>query len=199
MELNLVGAALVTGEGLPPAKALCYEYLVGANGLFIRAEDSRMAALIPLAAAWLPGLAPVLWYANLKLPRISADWLWSVLASARKVLPNERAWQFLWDEVGGRWTCEAPRQTADPSSVSYADFPGAVVDLHSHGALPAFFSSTDNADEQGLRFYVVIGRVDTNAPTIMARVGVYGQTMGINVERIFDGLGPFTEVSSDAE
>lgn len=194
MELNLVGAVLATGEGLPPAKALGYEYLIGANGLFIRAEDRRMAALIPLAPARLPGLAPVIWYANLKAPRISADWLFAVLASSRKHLPNERAFQFLWDDVGRQWRCEAPFQEADPASVVYQDAPGAVVDLHSHGALSPFFSSTDDADEQGLRFYVVIGGIDTELPQITARVGVYGHTLAVPVTTIFDGLGPFTEV-----
>jgi len=194
MELNLVGAALVTGEGLPPAKALGYEYLVGANGLFIRAEDSRMAARVLVAGAQLSGLAPVVPDARLKTPRIPGDWLWSVLGSARRHLPNERAFQFTWDDIGARWRCDAPFQDADPASVTYADIPGAVVDLHSHGTLTAFFSSTDDADEQGLRFYVVVGRVDTNTPTITARVGVYGHVMPVPAWTIFDGLGPFTEV-----
>ena len=193
MDLNLVGAVLATGGALPPIQS-AYEYVLAGNGLFIRAEDSRMAALIPVAPARLPGLAPVIWYANLRTPRIPSGWLRSVLASARRHLPNERAFQFLWDDG---WRCEAPFQDADPGSVTYQDCPGAVVDLHSHGALSAFFSSTDDADEQGLRYYVVIGRVDTDTPEITARVGVYGVTHRIKADAIFDGLGPFVEANND--
>ena len=55
----------------------------------------------------------------------------------------------------------------------------------------AFFSSTDDADEQGFRLYVVIGNVDTDRPTLAARVGVYGHHMIIDPSVIFDDLGPF--------
>lgn len=198
MGLNLVGAALATGESLPPTQAV-YEYLVAANGLMIRAEDSRMSACLPVARAHLRGLAHVTPWAELRVPRIPAGWLYAVLASARRHLPNERAFQFVWEVSGGAWRCEAPFQDAAPESLTYQDTPGAVVDLHSHGTLPAFFSATDDDDERGLRFYVVVGKVDTAQPEITARVGVYGVTHWIKADAIFDGLGPFVDVNHATE
>ncbi len=197
LSLNLVGAVLATGDELPPIRALGYEYGVGANGLFIRAEDSRMRVCLPVALvlASLPGLADVATEITLKTPRIPASFLYSVLASARRHLPNERAFQFVWD--AGAWRCLVPEQSATPVSVDFEDAAGAAVDLHSHGALAAFFSGTDNRDEQGLRFYIVIGKVDTDTPEITARVGAYGVTMPVEVTEIFDGLGPFIGAVED--
>ena len=196
MGLNLIGAALAAAEGLPPVKAAGYEYLVAANGLMIRAEDSRMSACLMVAHARLRGLAHVVPDAQLKLPRIPCAFLWSLLASARRHLPNERAFQFTWED--GAWRCAVPFREATPTTLQYADNPAAVVDLHSHGELPAFFSETDDGDEQGLRFYVVIGEVGSDAPTITARVGVYGHHRLVPAATIFDGLGPFVE-ANDAE
>ena len=36
-----------------------------------------------------------------------------------------------------------------------------VAEVHSHGRARAFFSATDDADEQGLRIYEVAGRLGT--------------------------------------
>ena len=63
------------------------------------------------------------------------------------------------------WTCRMPNALATPTALAYENDPRAVIDLHSHGRMSAFFSSTDDADEQGFRLYVVIGNVDTDRPT----------------------------------
>ena len=38
--------------------------------------------------------------------------------------------------------------------------PGVVAEFHSHGSSRAFFSATDDRDEQGFRIYGVVGRLD---------------------------------------
>ncbi|MBI3360144.1 MAG: hypothetical protein HY023_03435 [Chloroflexi bacterium] len=64
--------------------------------------------------------------------------------------------------------------------------------------MPALFSSgpwafADDNDETGLRFYAVIGKVDTDRPQIAARVGVYGHHWRVSATAVFDGLGPFVD------
>ncbi|MBI3761123.1 MAG: hypothetical protein HY260_04585 [Chloroflexi bacterium] len=44
-----------------------------------------------------------------------------------------------------------------------------------------------------MRFYAVIGRVDTGEPEIAARVGVYGHHWRVSATAVFDGLGPFVD------
>lgn len=191
--MNIVNAILSETENLPPIAALGYEYVVAANGLFIRAEDSRMEACVPVADGFfLPGLVSVEPYARLKVPPIPAAWLHSILKSARKHLPAEVMYQFGYTD---KWTCSIPQTAlASPVSLVFDDQAQAVVDLHSHGTLDAFFSTTDDGDEQGLRFYCVVGKVDTDTPEILCRVGVYGQHMEVPVTTIFDGAGPFVDV-----
>ncbi len=181
---SLSGAVLAHTPDLPPI-ATAYEYVIAANGLFIRAEDSRISALVP-ARTWehpLPALAEVQPYTRLRVPKVPGHWLWSVIARSVKALPNEAMFQFTRCR---EWQCTYPPQRATPSRVIFNDIPDAIVDLHSHGTLLPFFSETDNADELGFRFYVVIGQLDQNTPGAVARVGVYGHFMDVPLSTIFD-------------
>jgi PRTRC genetic system protein A len=198
--MNLVKAILAESPQLPPIEALGYEFVVASNGLFVRAEDGRIEALIPVAPATLHGLANVEPYARLKMPRVPRSFLRSVLASARRFLPREAMYQFAYfpgtpDDLQTRngWRAGMPDQIMSVASLKFEDFSASVIDLHSHGALRAFFSDTDDGDEQGLRFYVVIGRVDTDWPEISARVGVYGHHWPVPIETVFEGAGLFMD------
>jgi PRTRC genetic system protein A len=68
-----------------------------------------------------------------------------------------------------------------------------LCDLHSHGNMPAFFSQTDDADEQAAKLYAVIGKLDT-APEIRLRVGVYGYWMALPITAVFTGDSPFKDL-----
>lgn len=213
MNLNsLCGAVLALDDGidtfgagvtLPPIKA-AYEYVLAGNGLFIRAEDSRLEAMVPIDPVELHGLANVEPYARLKISKIPGRYLWAVYRNALGYLPNERMFIFEWTQHDymrdlWHWSCIAPRQEAGPGFIRYADRPAPVVDLHSHGALMPFFSQTDNDDEQGLRFFVVIGYIGFNIqPAIQCRVGVYGHFWPVPAATIFDGRGPFIESFAEA-
>jgi len=188
--LNIVGAVLAHhDQPLPPIKAFGYEYVIGANGFFIRAEDDRIEAMAPIAPATLhSGLAPVAPYARLKVKRVPSAWLSSVLQSAVKKLPKEAMYQFIFD--GNKWRCVAPKdkKPATPSSLDFEDIGEAVIDLHSHAHHDPFFSTDDNDDEKGLRFYCVIGNVDTDTPTLIVRVGVYGHYFEVPATTIFESI-----------
>lgn len=204
------GAVLATEPTLPPIKAAGYEYVVAANGLFIRAEDSRMEAMVPvgMTAVELHGLEPARPYARLRLPRINGDWLNAILLDASARMPEEAMYQFTHGAVNVRgnidggicWRCWSPRQDADGVRIYYYDIFSTVIDLHSHAGMPAFWSDTDDSDERGLRFYAVIGRLDTDAPKIRCRVGVYGHRWPVPATTIFESAGPFIDLeASDAQ
>lgn len=178
-------------------KNLVYQYVVAGNGLFVRAEDSRIEAMVPVAYAHNHGLETVEPYAKLKVPRVPSTWLRSILKDARKKLPNESMYQLYWNEHSAMldllgWKCIAPKQVGDIASLKYEDANhNVIIDLHSHGTLGAFFSTTDDADEQGFRFYVVIGAIDDSSsvcklPQIACRVGVYGHHWNVPMTDIFD-------------
>lgn len=197
MKINSVALAQMD-EPLEPMGEVLYQYVVARNGLFVRAEDSRLKVCVQIAPARLNGLAQVAEFAMLKVDRVPGVWLRSVLASARKRMPNEAMYQFWWDgtshnAVTRTWRCSMPAQISSPTALQFDDLGQTVIDLHSHNSMPAFFSDTDDADEQGLRFYVVIGRIDTDTPEIRCRVGVYGHFLAVPADMIFDDLGPFVD------
>ncbi len=203
--MNLVGIVNATSPQLPPIQAAGYEFVMARNGVFVRAEDDRLDVCVPgslsrfpeLMANDLRALVDILPHARLKVRRIPSTWLYSVLQSARRHLPNEVMYQFSY--AADRWHCYKPTQQAERTAVDFADSGEAVVDLHSHGSMPAFFSETDNADEQGLRFYAVIGEVDSAEPKLALRVGVYGYHWNVPVSTVFTDAGPFTEVDPEVE
>lgn len=188
--LKLIDTVLALDEQLPPIGAM-YQYVVAGNGLFVRAEDSRIAAMAPVAHCSLRGLVEVESYARLKVPRIPVKWLESILVSARRHLPKEVLYQFTYSDA---WRCTRPAQRITPVSVEFDDVADAVIDLHSHNSMDAFYSDKDNRDEAGLRFYAVIGRVNTDRPEIALRAGVYGYPWPVSVETVFEGPGPFVDV-----
>ncbi len=202
--MKISEAIMAESMPLPPIGDVLYQYVVAGNGLFIRAEDSRLEALVKVAPARLNGLADLVSGASLKVDRVPGVWLHSVLKSARNRMPNEAMYQFWWDgtahnAVTHTWRCSMPAQASSPTALRFDDLGQTVIDLHSHNSMPAFFSGTDDGDEQGLRFYAVIGRIDTDTPEIRVRVGVYGHHMPVPAELVFDGLGPFVEQVGDAD
>ena len=50
-----------------------------------------------------------------------------------------------------------------------------VVDIHSHGWAPAFFSSTDDADDRGaMKISLVLGNLDRARPSSAMRLCMAG-------------------------
>ena len=95
------------------------------------------------------------------------------------------------------WRVAVPAQSASAGRVCYrgGDDPAVVLDLHSHHQMAPFFSSTDDGDEQGCRFYGVIGHIYSD-PAIRLRLGVYGDFMDIPARMLFEDLGPFEEANN---
>jgi len=108
--------------------------------------------------------------------------------------PNEAGGFVLWNSATDTWRIEYPEATATATSLTYTPVdPGenehVVIDLHSHGSLPAFFSDTDDRDDAGsVKIAGVYGNVDTSSPTVCFRICVLGLTIPLTVPvaRIFE-------------
>lgn len=60
-------------------------------------------------------------------------------------------------------------------------------------------SRTDDADEQGLRLYGVVGHLDAERPEVALRIGAYGHFLPVPWEMVFQGeRDPFRDVQFDA-
>ena len=194
-------------DPLPVNDALAYQYVLAGNGVFVRAETRFFTALLPVTASTVRGLPPLRPQFQLLVPRIPARLLDAVLTDARRARRpdhgrpdnglNEVLYQF--HHHGRAVQVKKPAQQATPTSVAtdvttaVANAATIICDLHSHGNMRAFFSQTDNADEQGARLYAVIGRLDSE-PEMRLRVGVYGYWLALPLTAVFTTNGPFEDL-----
>jgi PRTRC genetic system protein A len=197
---NIVTYHVHKRDPLPPNDALAYQYILAGNGVFIRAEARFFDALLPVAPCTVRGLAPLRQYFQLKIPRIPAQLLSTILIDARRARRptgdqaenelNEVLYQF--HHHGRTVQVKKPPHRATGVSVTAAGSsdPAVFCDLHSHGNMRAFWSRTDDADEQSARVFAVIGKLDTE-PEIRLRVGLYGYWRPLPVTAVFTGCGPF--------
>lgn len=190
---TLVGH-LVATPTLPPLKG-AYEYIFAVNGVFLRAENAHLAVQLcvhgwtPGTVRGLPTLEP---YIHLHHPRLPSVVLHRLLADARtrrdtgggliealyRVVPRD-----------GKVALFAPPQQASMASVTVTNTDtteSPLLEIHSHGTLPAFWSATDNRDEGGFGFYGVVGRVERDLPEIRLRLGVYGYWWEMPLEVLFE-------------
>ena len=95
----------------------------------------------------------------------------------------ERYFAIQWD--GSQYHPVIPEQQERAASLSYHSPESAVLEFHSHGRMAAFFSGTDDRDEQGFRLYGVAGKLDRMEPELRLRVGVYGHFQEVPPEKVF--------------
>ena len=93
-----------------------------------------------------------------------------------------------WD--GRAYRLVVPEQEGTATRLKYTPPAGVVAEFHSHGSSRAFFSATDDRDEQGFRIYGVAGRLDTPRPELSLRVGVYGHFAPLDWSQVFGGPDP---------
>lgn len=195
---NMVTYHVYRQEPLPANDALAYQYVMAGNGIFVRAETHFFDVLLPVVRCTVRGLMPLPPDFRLKVSQIPTSLLGSVLADARRARRpddglNEVLYQF--HHHGRTVQVKKPPQQVTAVSVTTVggSEPTILCDLHSHGNMHAFFSRTDDADEQGTQLYAVIGKLDTE-PEIRLRVGVYGYWLPLSVTAVFTSSGPFQDL-----
>jgi PRTRC genetic system protein A len=194
---TLVAYQIYTGGALPPLVKRAYEYLLAGNGVFLRAENRFVQVILPLTTVEVRGLAPLTTHIRLRIPRLPPILLKQVLHDARQARRSngqlhEVLYHFRHD--GHAVRVDKPPQVATTTRVASLGDGGldTILDLHSHGNMPAFWSAVDNADEGGFRFYAVIGRLDER-PEIKLRLGAYGYHVDVPLTTLFVGPTVFHE------
>ena len=196
---NLIPIYLYQGHQVGRPERL-YDYVLAEQGVIKRLETAFVSVdhllvpirekLIGLRLARYP-LQPL----RLKVPRLPARLLGEVVETFRAQLDREVMAHFRYDQQG--WQVTYPAQDQSRARVGYtAGDPSTIVlDLHSHHTMAAFFSGTDDRDEQGARFYAVLGRLDQPHPELILRLGLYGHWLrNIPANLLFEGIGPCLEV-----
>ena len=174
--------------GLSGSQGVGYDYALGAGGIYVQSESANLTARVLVAPADVRGLAPVSEKLDLAHGPIPAHVFELGLAWMLAALDTERFFAVRWD--GGAYRLVVPPQEGTGSSLSYEPPAGVVAEFHSHGSHRAFFSATDDRDEQGFRVYGVVGRLQDPLPELALRVGVYGHFALLGWWQVFDGPHP---------
>lgn len=179
------------GEKLPPIGNCLYEYVLGADGIFVRAQRPEFEVMLCAteAKAKVAGLAEIKSHFLFHLPCVPVELVERIYIKSLAEMPMEILFHLLWD--GDRWELVVPEQTQSPSRCKPVEdgpdssYAKAVIEVHSHGTGPSYFSGTDDLEEKGFRIYGVIGSLKTS-PHLNVRVGVYGNYYHIPAEWVFD-------------
>ncbi|MFS1519518.1 Mov34/MPN/PAD-1 family protein [Bacillus sp. SCS-151] len=140
---------------------------------------------------------------QMKLPRIPGYLLQQIISFFRAYcnenLDHEVMLQLFWHN-NGYFVVDCPTQEVSKARVSAqldneAPDLTEVMQVHSHNSMEAYFSETDNNDEQQFLLYGVVGRLDQQEPDIKIRVGVNGTFYRLSLDYIFDTT--FLDVSQN--
>ena len=175
---NLIKYIIHQKPDLPPLEAIGYEYVLASNGIYVRAENRFIEALIPIVqapAGTVRGLHPLAPSIKLKVAPMPISLLKDVLVDARQMRTKTgqlREVLYRFHYSNNQVRVDRPQQDTSETHVRTIGDGGAdvILELHSHGNMKAFWSARDNADEKGFRFYGVIGRLDSQKPQIRLRL-----------------------------
>ena len=174
--------------GLAGSQGVGYDYVLGASGLYVQSESAHLTARLLIAPAEVRGLAPVSEKVTLTHGPIPAQLFELGLRWFQEAPGTERFFAVGWDK--GAYRLVIPPQSGTGSSLTYRPPAGVVAEFHSHGRHRAFFSATDDGDEQGFRVYGVVGRLHDPLPELTLRVGIYGHFAPLHWSQVFDGPHP---------
>ncbi len=186
--LKPVGYLVNHKDGLAGAHGVGYDYVLGSGGLYVQSESAHLTARVLVGPCEVRGLAPVAEKVTLTHGPIPARLFELGLGWFEDDPETERFFAVRWDRRSYRLV--VPPQMGTATRLAYAPPSGVVAEFHSHGTSRAFFSATDDRDEQGFRIYGVAGRLDNDRPELSLRVGVYGHFAPVEWPQVFDGPHP---------
>ena len=174
--------------GLAGVQGIGYDYVLGSEGVYVQSRSAHLVARVPVAPGPVRGLAPVAEKLQLTHGPIPAQLFELGLGWFQDAPDTERLFAVRWD--GRAYRLVVPPQAGTATRLAYLPPAGVVAEFHSHGSSRAFFSATDDRDEQGFRIYGVVGRLDAPRPELSLRVGVYGHFAPVDWSQVFDGPQP---------
>ncbi|PSB49217.1 hypothetical protein C7B80_03200 [Cyanosarcina cf. burmensis CCALA 770] len=197
---RIVGHQFAYSLPLPDFSSSGLEYWVGQNGIFARAARPGIEVLMPLGYHQpLKGLVSLDPYLKVE-PLVPVEKLlhvWVAACQATEPATDrllEALFHLVW--VRGYWQLVTPAQKQDATSCQPIDTSAdsstcnAAIEIHSHGAMAAFFSPTDDRDESsGFRLYGAIGKVRSPTPQMLLRVGLFGHCWNVPLARVFNLKG----------
>ena len=175
-------------------------FVVARDGLYLRKRSLLGLSQVQVeGVAHLPAAREYLEYA---LPKVPASLIGQVVGFFRAIWARQKSEALAlltWD--GSAFGLIVPEQRAGAASVKHrletTDVPlraQLVGSIHSHGALGAGASLTDEADETDFDgIHVVVGDVDERRPSYSAAIVVDGRRFGCRTSLVLARPRRFTE------
>ncbi len=191
-------------DRVPPRVGRSWDIITAGDGVWLAADNPALSLRVPVAPCHIRGLAPLGPACALRHgPVPQACWDEAVTLCRWHAARGREFLVLVMLDERGAYRLVAPWQTPTASRVEY-ELPDSlglpVVHLHSHHALRAYFSATDDADERGLALYGVVGRLDTAVPEVALRAGAFGHWLPLPWSRVFAGdRGAFRDLVADAD
>ena len=204
MSKPLVGYQLEwASKPISPREGQLYTYVFGRDGVYIKGERPRLSCQFQIGSSYpIRGLSEIEEYFTFEPKRIPSVLVEDMITRARQeaLRDLEILFHFVEGPAGsgvhsansfGGWTLAVPEQTQSHASCKPVDsgpdssHSRALVEVHSHHNMEAYFSAGDDKDEQGFRIYAVIGNV-LNAPEINVRLGLHGHFWRIPSNWVFE-------------
>ena len=175
--------------GLAGVQGIGYDYVLGSGGVYVQSQGAHLTARVLVAPGEVRGLAPVAEKVELTHGPIPVQ----PLRAGAALVPGRPGHRAVLRRALGRakatgWWSPHRSALLRPSPTCHPQ--GVVAEFHSHGGSRAFFSATDDRDEQGFRIYGVVGRLDAPRPELRLRVGVYGHFAPLDWPQVFGGPHP---------
>lgn len=169
-----------------------FDYVIGGNGLFLRAQRTGLSVCFPLEDFEVRGLPDITPTFEMEYETVPVERVQEMISMSRYWAERgvEDLFHFTLDESGA-WEFHEPEQVRSGGSCRpLHDGPDstherAFIEAHSHHRMRAYFSAIDDRDETGFRIYAVLGDIPS-APKIRVRVGVYSYFWEIPAHWVFE-------------
>ncbi|OAI16239.1 hypothetical protein A1507_11815 [Methylomonas koyamae] len=153
------------GEKLPAPEPGKHRFVIGQEGVVIEAINEVLEVRLPVARSIVKLPYGALGEQGVRLRHgpIPITLLAAIEQKATSTCPDEWAGWVIWDVPHQRYELMEPEiLSLGPGHVSYRnELPegsAIVLDVHTHGRMPAFFSGVDDvSDQQGFYIAGVIG------------------------------------------
>jgi len=158
------------GDTLPKPETGKHRFVIASDGVYVEAVNPVLEVRLPVAKS------------SIKLPYGQIGTAGVRLTHGRipKRILQDVCEKTLWDKIRKEYALYEPDTISfSTRHISYRnvlpDEYELVMDLHSHGRMPAFFSKTDDKSDIG-GFYIagVVGNCDSGEPTFATRIVVNG-------------------------
>ncbi|MGL6338671.1 MAG: Mov34/MPN/PAD-1 family protein [Waterburya sp.] len=163
------------------------DFIWAGNGIFRSVSRREFKAVVSHREVHTPGLPEFKQEFKLLVPPVPQKKVEAIIEQIQQEPDLEQLFYLYWR--GDRWEVLYPEQECTPSTCIAGDqFPEpAVIEIHSHGAARAFFSGTDDLEEDGCRISTVIGRSNGQLE-IISRVCVHGLFLPIQSSLIYENV-----------